>query len=229
LWDTENWQFLYNNFQDYSTISRTGKEQILNPDLYQTMHVNSVGSAVLSSTNDTIVHKRLSTAPTIPDSYDCSAAGFAYANEKGELDYLANIQKALKRELEITKEDIRDLKVSSIHSSRYPDYSGMCDFVVKTNLSTKDLKDRAKEGIKRGVFQDYEIVSQRDLPCFITDNFSEGVEVCLDGCATLMSSLPYGEFQELTERLRQNGRRIEPGKLVNGQFQQEINNSAVLN
>ncbi len=205
--------FIFTDFATYVAASRTSEKGMAMSHLvYNAMRVGSVGGAIYSLEGDVFVHKRPTNATHVADKRDASTAGLIFSRhvESGEIKLILPFQEKLKREWNLTEEELEKLannangysiKLTSIHSSAAPDLSGMVDAVIHLPFETEDLKKKASPVY----LHDINIVTQRALPEYLVEHFltpsnpSEGL--IPDGLAVLSSSLPYQQFKEVVDHI----------------------------
>jgi len=212
------------DFQLYSVISRTSEKNYpLSRGLYNNMRIATVGSALYSSDNKVLVHRRPVTATHIANRYDGSVAGFVF-NEDGRLDFRKAILSKLQRELGFTEEELEKLKnnvegyrlrITSIHNSPDLDFSGMVDFRIDVPLTFEQLRVRANEKYMPESIG----VDVANLIDFVYNHFvnpKESEELIADGVASLLSSLSYADFLKAVSHINKDKTRINFKVLRNG-------------
>ena len=202
------------DFKTRLAIGLTFSKRTLSASVYEQMRVSCVNAVVRLADGSVFVHRRSSLVTHVPNMLDASVGGFADVNEQGILDFEGALYEKLRRELKISDEEVGSAMLASVHSSREPDFSGMCDFVVDTNLSVNDLERR----IDRSYFAEYFVVSSDELPQFIIDHYLHRGDMAPEGCATLLSSLEYHMFLEAVDHLTAAGANIRFGHIKNGIF-----------
>ena len=162
------------------------------------------------------MHKRAKDATHVPNAWDSSVAGLVQVKD-GKVNFQKALHEDLKREMSMTEEEIKasQIRVTGVHSSRAPDFSGTIDFVIHTTLTRKAIEDKL-EGKKW--FEEYAIISQKEIPDFILSNYTGNKEICPEGCAVLLLSLPPQEYRRTLKSLRKKGIFIEPGRLNKDRF-----------
>jgi len=201
------------DFKTYVAVSRTHKAKTLSAEFYRDMRVSAVGGVVISSDDKVLVQKRSAEATHVPNSWDSSVAGRADLKDGG-IDIRGAVYGALGRELKITEEETEEVKVTGLHSARDPDFSGMFSFKARVNLHSSELRCRASEKD----FEDFIIEPVKDLPEILEKVFVDREQTCLDGCATLLASIPSQDYPESLDFLRGLGYDIQFGRLNRGVF-----------
>ena len=200
LYDTQNGILTFDttDFKTYLAISRTWRGlNFLPAKAYNLMRIAAVGAVVYLEDGYVFVHKRAKNATHVPNAWDSSVAGLAHIRNGREINFLHDLYEKLQRELYFTQEEIEasGIKVTGVHSSREPDFSGAMSFAVHTTLRRSAIERRA-----RGRFEEYTILKKKELTEFILANYI-GDDVCLDGAATLLQSLPQTQFSDLVNKI----------------------------
>ncbi len=206
--------YLPTEFKAYLATTVTSDARTLSGELYEQMRISAVGAAVRLVDSSVFVHRRSSYVTHVPNMIDSSVGGFAHVNERGVPDFERALSEKLSRELHISPDEIRRVTLTSVHSSREPDFSGMCDFVVETSVTRADLERR----IDRAYFAEHFIVEPNEIPSFILEHYVRKRDMVPEGCATLLSSLEYPLFLETVDLLRHHDARISFGNIINGSF-----------
>lgn len=216
LYDTQNGIFSYKptDFKTYLAATNSYADKLLSQAVYNNMRISSVGGVVRLADGNIFVHRRSKKVTHVKDYIDSSVAGLAAIDSIGNINFKAAILEKLERELKIVQSEIKSLRVSAVHESHNSDFSGMCDFVIDTELEAKEVNER----VDKEYFGEYFIVPSVKLPEFIIDHFLIQQDMSGDGCATLLASLEHKIFLETVNRLRKAGKRIEFGQLENGIF-----------
>ena len=201
-------------FKVYIATTLSHEQRSLSQQIYDSMRVGAVGVCVRTIDGVTFINRRSPHVTHAKNLIDSSAAGFVPINQSGKLDFSNAVYEKLRRELKITPEEVISLKLTAVHHAYEPDFSGMCDFVVETNLEKGDLERR----IDPNSFAEHFFISQRELPAFIIDHYIVRQDMVPDGCATLLSSLNHQASLELIEQLRRLGKSIKFGNLEDNLF-----------
>lgn len=205
------------DFKTYLAISRTHKKpNSLSAKIYGSMRIAAVGAAVYLDDGGIFIHKRAKNATHVPNSWDSSVAGLVDIQKAKGINFLYALYEKLQRELNFSQEEIKasEIKVTGVHSSREPDFSGTIDFLVRAPVKRLVLENRIKRSKE---FEEYTIIGEQELPNFILSHYA-GSKVCLEGCATLLLSLPSKPYKKTLQDLKRRGRQIEYGLLRNGDF-----------
>lgn len=218
LYDTQGGLLTFDttDFKTYLAISRTHKKpNSLSAKIYDSMRIAAVGTAVYLDDGGVFIHKRAKNATHVPNAWDSSVAGLVDIQKTKGINFLYALYEKLQRELNFSQEEIKasEIKVTGVHSSREPDFSGAVSFVVHTNLGRKALENRV-----RGRFSNYAMIYERDLSDFILAHHMNEPGSCFDGVATLLQALPPENFKDLVCRINRNNPIIYFGKLKNGKF-----------
>ena len=223
LHDTKKTQspvFHTTDFRVYNAISNNHEQ--MSPGA-QDMRVGAVGVALYTNDGEhVLIQRRFDGASHVPGSYDSSAAGLAAPND-GTIDFKATALEKLRLELKVEESDLSDFFLTGLHSVGGNDYSGMATFSARSNLNLNELDERADSELKyKGEKLDYAIIRTRTVPGFVRNNYSRSPDkVCLDGAMTLAASLPQDLYEDTLKRLKEEGVKIEKGKLDEGFFLKE--------
>lgn len=201
-------------FKVYITTTLSYEQRSLSQQIYDSMRVGAVGVCVRTVDGFTFVHRRSAHVTHARNLIDSSVAGFVPINQSGKLDFSNAVYEKLKRELKINPEEVKSLRLTAVHHAYEPDFSGMCDFIVETNLEKGNLERR----IDLTAFAEHFFVPQQDLLRFIIDHYVAKQDMVPDGCATLLSSLDHQTSLELIEQLKKLGKSIKFGNLENNVF-----------
>lgn len=239
LYDTQNGHFTFRatEFKTYAAVSRTHAERPLSDLVYDNMRVAAVGCALLLADGTVYVHRRPKDATHVAGVLDSSFAGLAftahpeegvignYPAESGwaNIKWLDSLHKKLEREMGMKPEDLTSLRVTGVHSSGAPDFSGMIDFIATTDLKKEDIEARVNKEAHPERFY----VKREDLQKFILKSYGGLVEsesgykkifttnMVGDGCATLLGVLTDKEsFDTITKLQVIGGKSIRAGKLI---------------
>lgn len=215
LFDTSNgnYSFKTTEFKDYVAVSRTSKKRNLTLQAYERMRVAAVGAYLITSDGSIFVHKRSKKATHAPDLYDSSCAGLCIL-ERGEISLERLIYEKIQRELGLGKNEFILRGLVGIHSSKGSDYSGMFDISLETNLNSKELTKR----IRDKPFENYRFVKREKLANFIIKHCGAMMDMAGDGAGTLCGALNEEEFIYVIEKLKKLGKRINFGRLEEGEF-----------
>ncbi len=210
------------DFMTYVATSRSHARRSLSKQVYDNMRVSAVGGTLKLADSLVFIHRRSSNVTHAADKLDSSIAGLAHINEDGKIDFRKALFEKLQRELKIKEGEIKNLAVTGVHSSYDPDFSGMVDFAVETNLHARDIEER----IDKSYFGEHFFVPNDKLANFVFEHYAIEKDMIGDGCATILASLDHNVFLGIVEKIRRqldNG-IIQFGRLENGLYIQKLGN-----
>lgn len=214
LYDTQGGVLSYETteFKDYLGISTLScGERPLRKTLYDHMRVAAVSSALILADDTVFVHQRSEKATHAAGLYDASCGGLCHVDPQGNLNPAKWLAEKLKRELKISPEEVRNVRLTGVHSCAAPDFSGMFSVSLESPLESGQLRERL--GAQDAA---YDFVPRAHLAEYVFDHFVTRKDMAGDGVAVLLASLPEQEFKDSIARLRQAGTSIEFGTLING-------------
>ena len=223
LLDTKDNVFTYKptEFKAYIATTQTYQDRLLSPQVYDRMRVSAVGAVLKLADGNVFIHKRSSNVTHAGNMIDSSVAGLAhYDHEIGSINFRKSLFEKLRRELKIKDDEIKSIAFTGVHSSYDPDFSGMVDFAVETNLHARDIEER----IDKSYFGEHFFVPNDKLANFVFEHYAIEKDMIGDGCATILASLDHNVFLGIVEKIRRqldNG-IIQFGRLENGLFVPEL-------
>lgn len=219
LYDTSSLPVLFYRSTDFKTYVSTSRRADygtpLSDNIQNTMRVSAVGCAVTLADGSVLVHRRPNNATHVPDKYDAGVAGLVHVQPGNTLDFVQALQTKFARELKIDPSYLTTLQLLSVHSGSAPDFSGMVDFRIHLPLTFGEIKEKANPKY----LQDMLTVPEKELPDYLIKSFIATDDLIADGCAVLLSSLPYQIFLETVQRLNGLERRVFFGTLNKGVFE----------
>ena len=182
------------------------------------MRIGAVGAALKLVDGNVFVHKRSPNVTHAKNMIDSSVAGLAHYDQSIEkLNFQKSLLEKLHRELKINDSEVKSVTFTGVHSSYDPDFSGMVDFALESNLEKGHIEER----IDRSYFSEHYFVPSHNLSDFIIDHFAIREDMIGDGCATLLASLDHTTFIQTVDKIREYHRAgdiIDFGRLENGFF-----------
>ncbi|MBI4144469.1 hypothetical protein HY486_04440 [Candidatus Woesearchaeota archaeon] len=182
LWYANNvLKFRPCDFKTYYAVTSSyacSLDERLSVNTYNSMRVGAVGVA-LKFGNQILACRRSPNVTHVRGMIDCSAAGLVM-NDNG-MDFKASAYQKLMAELGLEQDAVEIKGVTTIHTSRAPDFSGMVGFLAEAKVGFDSLKIKSDGG--------FYLVDIDNLPAFIVDHYCDKKDMNGDGAAVLLGCL----------------------------------------
>lgn len=214
---TSGSNYIMSNFAVYMAVTDPETSKALSPYIVKIARSSSLGSALQTADGYFIVQRRGKKVANANLKLDSSASGMINIID-GKLDFMSAIIEKAGRELNLSPEDITDLKYTGLHKSA--DYE--TSHVTLTGILRKDLEEIRRNSDPQFTGDSSRIagvygVRRENLADYLIDN--SGPDGFIDdGIATFMQVLDDEIFFVVAQELARRGRNIRFGDLVNGSF-----------
>lgn len=200
-------------FKEYMAVTHTSEERSMSPAAYLNMRVGAVAAALEVPGEKIFVHRRSYDATHVPGMLDSSTAGVCFVQDYMFLDPKASILNKSARELRLEENEVQVLGTTGVHSAEAPDFSGMINVAIRTDISESEMRDRiAKAEVD---ISELFFVPRLELDDFVYEHLVMEKDMVGDGAMTLLSMLPNDEFSASIDKLRRSGVDIQFGRLSN--------------
>ena len=150
--------YMTTDYANYAAVSRTHEKRTLSNGVYENMRVAAIGAALRFEDGSIFVHRRSYEATHVAGVIDSSCAGVCFVRD-GSLSPSQDLAKKCEKELKLEAREYAIEGVSAVHRSYAPDFRGMIDVVLRSNIGRDEFLGRVE-----GSFPESWIIEEKEMP-----------------------------------------------------------------